>query len=489
MKPREYYQKLTHSLHWDPTYISDRELIPDEWKSLATMPDWKRFEDPFQILYEDYTRIQFEKEEKYHAVRDAAARFGHIADVDPRWVEGMKSFNLPLTYSEYYNYRGHLRIARFAPAPALRVASMVQAMDERRHAEEAIYQARDYRRHHANGFLDITDRHAIFERHFLYQADRAFFEDLITADPIEGIIGTNLVFETAFTNLLFIAAPAAGVANGDFAFAQAHLTIQTDETRHMALGQAVAHTLLQDDDRNLAHIQYWMDKWFWRSHRLFAVAVSIVLDYYARNRPMSYKEGFRKYVLNDFIRSYVEELGDFGLQPPRFLDAALAELEHVPHTTWRNLYQSRAVIPFGVPAPDDRDLDWLSEQYPAFDSHHRPFWESVRAGDVVESPRVPMTCTLCKFPCMFPEPGNPTLIKHRYEGRTYWFCSEGCKWIFDHEPDKYALSDVPVAELLADKDPEWVLAYLDVRPDGTPAGLAAPPEGFEPILAVPQVGP
>ena len=60
---------------------------PASIRTACTMPDWKKFNDPFQILFEDYVRIQAEKEDKYHAVRDAGARFGHINRVDPRWVE------------------------------------------------------------------------------------------------------------------------------------------------------------------------------------------------------------------------------------------------------------------------------------------------------------------------------------------------------------------------------------------------------------------
>jgi phenol/toluene 2-monooxygenase (NADH) P3/A3 len=486
MKPKEYYERLTHSLHWDPTYISEGEYIPDEWKTVATMPDWKKFGDPFQILFEDYIRIQAEKEGKYHAVRDAAARFGHIAKVDPRWVEGMKSFNTPLTFSEYHNYRGHLRIARFAPAPAIRVAAMVQAMDERRHTEEAIYEARDYFKYHPSRFLDPVDRYAFFERHWLFQGDKSFFEDLITTDPIEGLIGTNLVFETAFTNLLFIAAPAAGVANGDFAFGQAHLTIQTDETRHMALGQAVARALLQEEPSNIPLVQDWVDKWFWRCHRLFAVAVSIVLDYFPRNKPQSYKEAFQRYVVDDFIEGYTKELSRFGLRAPRHLDEALEELEHSSHTVWRNLYQNRALLFFDVHQPEDADLAWFNDKYPSFDRVHGDFWRSVRRGDPVETHRVPMTCALCKIPCIFPEPSHPKIIPHEYRGKKYWFCSYGCKWIFEREPNKYA-ADPSIAEILADKDPAWALAYLNMTADGKPAGgIAIPPPTFERAMPVPK---
>lgn len=485
MKTREQYQRLTHSLHWDPTYIGEDAYIPEEWRTACTMPDWKKFNDPFQILFEDYIRIQAEKEDKYHAVRDAGARFGHINRVDPRWVESMKSFNTALTYSEYYNYRGHVRVARFAPAPALRIASMVQAMDERRHAEDAIYQARDYVRHHKNGFLLPRDRIAFFERHWYFQGDRSFFEDLITTDPIEAIIGTNLVFETAFTNLLFIAAPAAGVANGDFGFGQAHLTIQSDETRHMALGQSVARTMLESDTDNLPLIQDWLDKWFWRCHRLLLGVVSPVLDYFPTVKPTSYKEAFRRYVLEDFIEGYVSEMSQFGLRPPRHLQQALVELEHGSHSVWRSLYASRDQLWFDVHQPTQQDLEWLHEKYPAFGEHHAAFWRAVADGVNVDADTLPMICDVCHYPCIFPEPANSVALATDYEGQRYWFCSEGCHWIFGREPNKYSRTTEPAALLLADKDPAWVAQFLNISPDGVSLGGTRAPDGYFPAMPVP----
>jgi phenol hydroxylase P3 protein len=486
MKPAEQYQRLTHSLHWDPTYVSEDAYIPEEWRTACTMPDWKKFNDPFQILFEDYVRIQAEKEDKFHAVRDAGARFGHIGRVDPRWVEAMKSFNTALTYSEYYNYRGHVRVARFAPAPAIRIASMVQAMDERRHAEEAIYQARDYVKHHKSGFLLPRDRIAFFERHWYFQGDRSFFEDLITTDPIEAIIGTNLVFETAFTNLLFIAAPAAGVANGDFGFGQAHMTIQSDETRHMALGQAVARAMLQNDDTNLELIQDWVDKWFWRCHRLLLAVVGPVLDYFPKVKPISYREAFQRYVVEDFIQGYVSELSQFGLKPPRHLDQALAELEHGSHTAWRDLYASRSSLWFDVHQPTAEDIEWLNEKYPSFDAVHGDYWRAVADGADMQADSLPMICDICHFPCTFPEPKTAVALPVDYEGDRYWFCSEGCKWIFEREASKYKRTIEPSALLLGDKDPTWSAQFLNISPDGTPLGGTAAPEGYFPAMPVPS---
>lgn len=487
MKTAEQYQRLTHSLHWDPTYVSEDAYIPEEWRTACTMPDWKKFNDPFQILFDDYIRIQSEKEDKFHAVRDAGARFGHIKGVDQRWVQAMQTFNTTLTYSEYYNMRSHVRIARFAPAPAIRIAAMFQAMDERRHSEEAVFQARDYQKHHGNGFLLPKDRVTYFERHWFYQAPRSFFEDMLTSDTLEGIIGVNLVFETAFTNLLFIAAPAAGVANGDYGFGQAHLTVQSDETRHMALGQAVARTLLQSDTGNLPLIQDWLDKWFWRCHRFLLAGVGPVLDYFPKNKPISYKEAFKRYVVEDFIEGYVSELSQFGLKPPRHLQQALAEIEDGSHSTWRNLYANRDQLWFDVHQPTQEDLEWMHEKYPNFEQNHGPFWRAVADGVNVDADHLPMICDLCKFPCIFPRPETSVPLATDFDGERYWFCSEGCQWIFERESNKYRRTIEPSPLLLADKDPAWVAQFLNITPDGKPLGGTNAPDGYFPAMPVPSV--
>lgn len=51
---------------------------------------------------------------------------------------------------------------------------------------------------------------------------------------------------------------------------------------------------------------------------------------------------------------------------------------------------------------------------------------------------------------LFTEPGDPSRIcfRHReYKGETYHFCSDGCQWIFDREPEKYIQSWLPVHQI------------------------------------------
>lgn len=38
------------------------------------------------------------------------------------------------------------------------------------------------------------------------------------------------------------------------------------------------------------------------------------------------------------------------------------------------------------------------------------------------------------------DPQNPSFIS-RYVGKTYYFCSEACKFLFEREPGKYIKND------------------------------------------------
>ena len=47
------------------------------------------------------------------------------------------------------------------------------------------------------------------------------------------------------------------------------------------------------------------------------------------------------------------------------------------------------------------------------------------------------------------DPDDPNNFVQRYveyEGEIYHFCSDGCKWIFEQEPEKYVLAWLPVLE-------------------------------------------
>ena len=48
------------------------------------------------------------------------------------------------------------------------------------------------------------------------------------------------------------------------------------------------------------------------------------------------------------------------------------------------------------------------------------------------------------------EPGDPNKLCQRnteFEGENYNFCSDGCQWIFEREPEKYVQAWLPVHQI------------------------------------------
>jgi phenol hydroxylase P3 protein len=61
-----------------------------------------------------------------------------------------------------------------------------------------------------------------------------------------------------------------------------------------------------------------------------------------------------------------------------------------------------------------------------------------------------MLCQTCQIPMGFTEPGDPTTVSVRtseFRGERFNMCSDGCKWIFDREPEKYVQAWLPVHQI------------------------------------------
>ena len=105
--------------------------------------------------------------------------------------------------------------------------------------------------------------------------------------------------------------------------------------------------------------------------------------------------------------------------------------------------------------PSDDEMKWLAEKYPkTFDTLYRPrfeYWrEQQKAGKRFYNNTLPMLCQICQIPMAFTEPDDPTKICYResdYLGNKYHFCSDGCKDIFDNEPEKYVQAWMPVQQI------------------------------------------
>lgn len=123
-------------------------------------------------------------------------------------------------------------------------------------------------------------------------------------------------------------------------------------------------------------------------------------------------------------------------------------------------------------------MQWLSAKYPeSFDPLYRPRFEHWReradADERFYVKTLPMLCQTCQIPMLFTEPGDAKTLCAResnYLGNRYHFCSDHCKDIFEHEPEKYVQAWLPVHQ---------VYQGNCFKPGVDPTS-----EGFDPLAAV-----
>ena len=132
--------------------------------------------------------------------------------------------------------------------------------------------------------------------------------------------------------------------------------------------------------------------------------------------------------------------------------------------------------------PTPEEMDWLSAKYPEHLRQVLPSALRVLAtsrqskGKRFYNNDLPMLCQVCQIPMMFTEPGDPTQICYPRDrstrARSIHFCSDHCKEIFEHEPEKYIQAWLPVHQISrATAFPEGV--------DPTRAGLQSVPNVLE----------
>ncbi len=446
---KEQYNLLTRDLNWEPTYVSREEMYPYTTFEGIKIHDWERFEDPFRVTVESYVRIQAEKERKFHAIRENINVLQSQLDIsDARWLEAMKLFSGVAFNGEYNAHRIFQYVARHVPISAIRFAAITQSMDELRHVQNEVLMFNNYNKY----FSGFHSWKQVSHRHWLMSVIKSFFEDAQSAGPFEALAAIAFGFEVAFTNILFVTMGSTAVANNDHSYASVGFTSQSDESRHMTLGMMALRAMLEEDPDNVPIVQGWLDKWFWRSYRAFT-AVAYILDYIAPNKVVSWKEAYEMYIENQLLDGLFKDLEVYGVRKPKYHEQAVAEKEHLSHAVSFILYRVPHVNFFHTFAPTDADKKWFEEKYEdSWKNIWSKKWEEYEDPSFKrEYPGLPMLCQTCQYPMIFPEPDDISKTAFRsseYEEETYHFCSDGCKDIFDHEPDKYKQAWMPVNEIL-----------------------------------------
>jgi Methane/Phenol/Toluene Hydroxylase/YHS domain len=427
------------SIDWDPTYITQEQKLVE--KTRFYLEGLKPI-DPFKTFCREYFTMEQEKENRHYAILEASSRLAG-SDPDPRWMEGMKFGLSNFSAIEYSAGRQMGRMARSVAPMELRQGYMMQVLDEMRHTQLEM----NTLRHHMRSWRDPSGYDIALKavgRSVGAGIFRSMCEDFMTCDPVETSLGLQLLVETAYSNFFFVGMSSAAAAHGDKMMASTMLTIQSDESRHMANGWATLVTLLQDD-RNVPLIQEALDKWSWRIHMSFGVGNSLFADYFTTKRQESAKEMTMRWVFDEFYGGFYQKLEKYGINPPKHLDRMIADQDWLSHSAAVYLFGAWPVFYHRYDPMTAADMEWFEKKYPGWYGHYGSFWEAYNQMTCPEDGQLvikalgglPNFCQVCQLPTIFPRPDAHTGRSRLYKGKNYIFCSQGCEEIFVKEPDHY----------------------------------------------------
>ncbi len=470
---KQRYQTMTRGLDWTTSYQDMDKVFPYDKYEGIKVHNWDEWEDPFRLTMEAYWKYQGEKEKKLYAVIDAFAQNnGQLGISDARYVNALKLFIQGVTPLEYCAHRGFAHVGRHFTGVGARVAAQMQSIDELRH-----YQTETHALSHYNKYFNgMHESNYWYDRVWYLSVPKSFFEDAMSGGPFEFLVAISFSFEYVLTNLLFVPFMSGAAHNGDMSTVTFGFSAQSDESRHMTLGIECIKFLLEQDSANAPIVQRWIDKWFWRGYRLLTL-VAMMQDYMLPKRVMSWKEAWEMYAESNGSALF-KDLARYGIREPKGWQDACEGKDHISHQAWNTFYTYNAAAAFHTWVPNEEEMQWLSEKYPqSFDQYYRPrldhYDKQHKQGQRFYNKTLPMLCQVCQIPMLFTEPNDPTSICYResdYADDKYHFCSDHCKEIFDHEPEKYVQAWLPVHQIYQG----------NCFPEGTDPTV----EGFDPLAAV-----
>lgn len=444
---RTQWYDLARDMNWHLSYVTEEEAFPEALSGARGIQQeaWWNWDEPYKISYREYVHNQVSKDTGTYSIKGATARTNMFENLDPGWKSAVIAHYGGIAMAEHQATLGESRMGRFGRAAAWRNMATFGTLDEMRHGQIQTYfpytllekEPRAdwaHRTYHTNNWVAIVLRRA--------------FEDMFTGnDAVATALQLTFTLETGFTNLQFLGLAADALEIGDVEFGALISSIQTDEARHAQLGEPTLRLMIENGRKKEA--QELIDHAFWISWRLFSVLTGMSMDYYTplEHRSMSFKEFNEEWIIKQFL----DQFRDFGLEKPWYWEQFLAELNWYHHAIHLGVWFWRPTVwwnPDAGISPAERD--WLETRYPGWNETFGKNWdviiENVRQGklELTYPETFPVPCNMCQIPIVTPA-GKATGYLHsavphtfEYKGRTYTFCSEPCKWIFERNPERFA---------------------------------------------------
>ena len=406
------HQKI-QELSWEPVY---HEPVSQYGTDYTFRKAQKK--DPLKQVLRSYFPMQEEKDHRVYGASDGAIRGNMFRQVQERWLEWQKLFLSIIPLPEISAARAMPLLFRTVPNPELHNGQAIQMIDEVRHS--TIQQ--NLKRLYMNNYIDPAGFNSSlrnFQNDYCGTIGRQFAEGFITGDAITAAsIYLTIVAETAFTNTLFVAMPAEAAANGDYLLPTVFHSVQSDESRHISNGYATLLMALSDESNHQLLERDLRYAW-WNNHRVVDAAIGTFIEYGTKDRRKdreSYAEMWRRWIYDDYYRSYLVPLEKYGLVIPHDL------IEEAWNQIWNKGYVHEVAQFFAtgwlanywrIDPMTDEDFEWFEYKYPGWYDRYGKWWEnynrlSVPNGHnpiVVEDVdyQYPHRCWTCMVPCLVRE--------------------------------------------------------------------------------------
>jgi toluene monooxygenase system protein A len=464
---------IARDTNWTPRYVAESELFPEDLSSAFGIPAeaFEEYDEPYKTTYTEYVKVQREKDAGAYSVKAALERSKMFENAAPGWLSVLKSHFGAIARGEYSASGAEARMVRFGRAPGMRNMATFGMMDEIRHSQLQLffphqYVSKDRQFDWAFKAYDTNEWAMIAARHF--------FDDMMVTRGATGVaLMLTFAFETGFTNMQFLGLAADAAEAGDWTFSSLISSIQTDESRHAQIGGPLVQILVKNGKKDEA--QKLVDISIWRAWKLFSILTGPVMDYYTplEHRKQSFKEFMQEWIVTQFERSLLE----LGLTKPWFWDDLLHEIDHQHHGMHMGVWFWRPTVWWDPAAGvSTQERAWLEEKYPGWNDTWGHCWDVITDSalegkmDQTLPITLPVVCNMCQLPINF-TPGPAWKVRDfplTHEGRDYHFCSKGCQWVFEQEPDRYkghlSLVDRFLAGHIQPPDLGGALKYMGLSP-------------------------
>lgn len=210
--------------------------------------DWDRFHDPRATTYTRYTRAQREKELFVDGLYRSMEHGDHDKKLDPRWLWILERSVPVLLYPGHALQMISAYIGQMIPSGRVLMASLFQAADEMRRIQRLAYRVRMLEKSHPD-FGAQGKTYWLTEPNL--QPLRKLIETLlVTYDPGEAFVATNLVLKPVFDRFVATTLARRAVDEGDALFAGVLRSLGEDSAWHRDWAAALARLLCEEDAEN-----------------------------------------------------------------------------------------------------------------------------------------------------------------------------------------------------------------------------------------------